>query len=246
MIWAQGYGNMAVELREQFGWSKSFLSYVYAGTRAEVALFGPAQGRAIDRLGIKAVMRAGAVLGLVGFAAVAWADTRAEFVAAMAVLGIAMSLIGFLTISSATVRWFERRRARALSILTMGFAFGGFFAPVLVWGFDRHGWRPTILIAGSVLSAAAWWAAAIVSRTPADHGEPMDGLDDARQDAERRAEVSKQRNIIDETENIQMYSEKRNLTCDKKTFIDNLCQKYTTSLMCDFETKISQKCKILQ
>lgn len=49
---------------------------------------------------------------------------------------------------------------------------------------------------------------------------------------------------IDETENIQMYSEKRHLTCDKKTFIDNLCQKYSTSLMCDFETKISQKCKM--
>ena len=39
MIWVQGYGNMAVQLRDQFGWSKSFLSYVYAGTRAEVAVF---------------------------------------------------------------------------------------------------------------------------------------------------------------------------------------------------------------
>jgi len=188
MIWVQGYGNMAVQLRDQFGWSKSFLSYVYAGTRAEVAVFGPVQGQAIDRLGIKQVMRAGAVLGLIGFLAVAWADTRGEFVVAMAILGIAMSLIGFLTISTATVRWFERRRARALSILTMGFAFGGFFAPVLVWGFDRYGWRTTILVAGSVLSAAAWWAAAIVNRTPADHGEPMDGLDEARQEVEPRAE----------------------------------------------------------
>ena len=35
MIWVQGYGNMAVELRDQFGWSKSFLSFVYAGARAE-------------------------------------------------------------------------------------------------------------------------------------------------------------------------------------------------------------------
>jgi len=181
MIWVQGYGNMAVELRDQFGWSKSFLSFVYAGTRAETAIFGPIQGRAIGTRGIKTVMRTGAVLGLVGFLAIAWADTRAEFVVAMLILALAMSLIGFLTITSATVRWFERRRARAMSILTMGFAFGGFCAPILVWGFDRIGWRPTIIIAGSILSCAAWWAAAIANRTPDDVDEPMDGLqaDDA-------------------------------------------------------------------
>ena len=181
MIWVQGYGNMAVELRDQFGWSKSFLSFVYAGTRAETAVFGPIQGRAIGTRGIKTVMRTGAVLGLVGFLAIAWADTRAEFVVAMLILALAMSLIGFLTITSATVRWFERRRARAMSILTMGFAFGGFCAPILVWGFDRIGWRPTIIIAGSILSCAAWWAAAIANRTPDDVDEPMDGLpaDDA-------------------------------------------------------------------
>lgn len=181
MIWVQGYGNMAVELRDQFGWSKSFLSFVYAGTRAETAVFGPIQGRAIGTRGIKSVMRTGAVLGLVGFLAIAWADTRAEFVVAMLILALAMSLIGFLTITSATVRWFERRRARAMSILTMGFAFGGFCAPILVFGFDRIGWRPTIIIAGSILSCAAWWAAAIANRTPDDVEEPMDGLpaDDA-------------------------------------------------------------------
>ncbi len=181
MIWVQGYGNMAVELRDQFGWSKSFLSFVYAGTRAETAVFGPIQGRAIGTRGIKSVMRTGAVLGLVGFLAIAWADTRAEFVVAMLILALAMSLIGFLTITSATVRWFERRRARAMSILTMGFAFGGFCAPILVFGFDRIGWRPTIIIAGSILSCAAWWAAAIANRTPDDVDEPMDGLpaDDA-------------------------------------------------------------------
>jgi len=188
MIWVQGYGNMAVQLREQFGWSKSFLSYVYAATRAETAVFGPIQGRAIGQSGIKTVMRWGAVLGFIGFVTIAWADTKGEFILAMMILALAMSMIGFLTITSATVRWFERRRARAMSILTMGFAFGGFLAPVLVWGFDSIGWRPTIIIAGSILSAAAWWAAAIANRTPADYGEPMDGLQAVEAAAEPRAE----------------------------------------------------------
>lgn len=188
MIWVQGYGNMAVELRDQFGWSKSFLSFVYAGTRAETAIAGPIQGRAIGDLGIKKVMRAGAVLGMIGFLAIAWADTQAKFVVAMLILALAMSMIGFLTITSATVRWFERRRARAMSILTMGFAFGGFCAPILVWGFNSIGWRSTIIIAGSILSCAAWWAAAIANRTPDDYDEPMDGLHSVDEAAEPKAE----------------------------------------------------------
>ena len=92
MIWVQGYGNMAVELRDQFGWSKSFLSFVYAGTRAETAVFGPIQGRAIGQAGIKKVMRTGAVLGLIGFLTIAWADTKVEFVIAMLILALATGL----------------------------------------------------------------------------------------------------------------------------------------------------------
>ena len=57
-------------------------------------------------------------------------------------------------------------------------------------------------------------------------------------------EILKKIEDIDEIENIQMYSERRNLTCDKKTFMNNLNQKYENALMCDFESKISQKCKI--
>lgn len=57
-------------------------------------------------------------------------------------------------------------------------------------------------------------------------------------------EILKKIENIDETENIQMYSEKRNLTCDKKSFITNLCKKYENALQTDFESKISQKCKI--
>ena len=179
MVWVQGFGNLAVELRDQFGWSKTFLSVVFGATRAEIALIGPAQGRAIQRRGVKQIMRAGAIASAVGFVAVSVIDTRLEFALAMLLLAIGMSLVGFLTISAATVAWFEKRRARALSIQTMGFAIGGFAAPLMVWGFQTIGWRATVLIVGGLLSSAAWWAAGISGRKPEDTGEPMDGLSEA-------------------------------------------------------------------
>ena len=139
MVWVQGFGNLAVELRDQFGWSKTFLSLVFGATRAEIAAIGPAQGRAIQRRGVKHIMRAGAIASAIGFVAVSLIDSRLEFFGAMLLLAIGMSLVGFLTISAATVVWFEKRRARALSIQTMGFAIGGFAAPVMVFGFQQIG-----------------------------------------------------------------------------------------------------------
>ncbi|MEM9203590.1 MAG: MFS transporter [Actinomycetota bacterium] len=178
MVWVQGFGNLAVELRDQFGWSKTFLSVVFGATRAEIALIGPAQGRAIQQRGVKRIMRTGAIASAIGFVAVSVIDTRWQFFVAMMVLAIGMSLVGFLTISAATVAWFEKRRARALSIQTMGFAVGGFASPVMVWGFQQIGWRWTVLIVGGLLSSAAWFAAGISGRRPEDTGEPMDGLTD--------------------------------------------------------------------
>ena len=71
---------------------------------------------------------------------------------------------------------------------TMGFALGGFGAPIMVWGFQTIGWRATVLVVGAVLSSAAWWAAGITGRRPEDTGEPMDGLTTAEADATPNAD----------------------------------------------------------
>ena len=99
-----------------------------------------------------------------------------------------MALAGFLTITSALVPWFERKRARALSIQTMGFALGGFAGPVLVLGFDRFGWRASLVGAGAILTVAIFFASIIISRTRAETGEPVDGIPADRLNDEPRAE----------------------------------------------------------
>lgn len=177
LVWVQGYGNLAVELRGRFGWSKTLFSVVFAATRAEGALIGPIQGRAIEQLGIKRVMRVGAVLTLVGFLGLSQVSGKLAFLVVMLFVAIGMSLIGFLTISSSTVGWFERKRARALSIQTMGFAFGGFAAPAIVTGYNVFGWRWTTAIAGTLLAAVAWWGASITGRDRIELGLPVDGIE---------------------------------------------------------------------
>ena len=161
-------------------------------------MLGPTQGKAIERFGVASIMRLGAVAGAIGFAGVALVQTRFQFLLAMLFLALGISLMGFLTISAATVRWFERRRARALSIQTMGFAAGGFAAPIVVWGYQLVGWRTTVLVFGLVLATAAWWAASIIGRSPADTGEPMDGLAEDVVESEPPAEGVQRRHFTAE------------------------------------------------
>ncbi len=189
LIWVQGYGNLAVELRTRFGWSKTFFSVAFAATRAEAALLSPAQGRALERFGITQVMRIGSVIGLVGFLGLSQVQTQRQFLAVMLFAAIGVAMTGFLTISTATVSWFERKRARALSLQTMGFALGGFAAPVIVAGYNLIGWRWTTALAGIVLSGAAWLASGITGQDREASGEPVDGIDASSvPGTERRAE----------------------------------------------------------
>ena len=194
MVWVQGSGSRRGTPRS-IRLVEDLLSVVFGATRAETALIGPVQGREIQRRGVGSVMRAGAIVSAAGFIAVAVIDGRAQFLLAMLLLAIGMSLVGFLTISAATVAWFEKRRARALSMQTMGFALGGFAAPIMVWGFQTVGWRATVLVVGGVLSSAAWWAAGITGRRPEDTGEPMDGLTAAEADATPDAEGTSGRHL---------------------------------------------------
>ena len=188
MLWMQGYGNLAVELRNRFGWSKTFLSIVYAVTRSLGAVIGPLHGRMLEHRGITTVMRVGAVLTMMGFLGLSQIDERGEFVVVMIVASLGSSLMGFLTLTTATVQWFERRRSLALSIQTMGLAIGGFAGPLLVVGFATIGWRWTIGSSGVLLGGAAWLASGRIGQSPSSSDEPMDGLDPETAEAEQAAE----------------------------------------------------------
>ena len=176
MLWMQGFGNIAVELRSQFGWSKTLFSVAFGATRAGSAFIAPAQGAALARWGTKRVMRFGSIFVLGGFVGLSLIQTRLHFFIAFSVAAFGLALAGFLTITSALVPWFERKRARALSIQTMGFAIGGFAGPLLVFSFDWFGWRQSLVGAGAILTFAIYAAASILGRSRSDTGEPLDGI----------------------------------------------------------------------
>ncbi|MEM7272553.1 MAG: MFS transporter [Actinomycetota bacterium] len=173
----QAYGNYAVLLERQFGWSKTAFSAAFSLMRAESGLLGPAQGWALDRCGPRWVMPVGAVLTGAGMIGLSQIETLWHFFVALGVAAVGASLSGFLSVTSATVRWFERHRAKALSLSGTGFAIGGIVTPGVVWILRTFGWRWTAALSGVAIVAVSLPLIRLFGQDPADRGEHVDGID---------------------------------------------------------------------
>jgi len=181
----QAFGAYFAVLTDEQGWSKTALSGAAAMQPMEAALLGPALGWVVDRFGPQGMIRAGIITFGLGFLLLSQIDTLAGFYAAFIVIAFGSSLCGFFPINVAIIHWFERRRARALSVLSLGLAFGGMFVPVIAWGMQSYGWRATAFASGVAAMLIGWPIARVFRRRPEDVGETVDGLPRAAADPAR-------------------------------------------------------------
>ena len=171
----QSFGAYAAVFRDSFGWSKTALAGGAAVQQMESALLGPIVGWMIDRFGARAMVRIGVVMFAAGLMLLSAVESLTSFYLAFVVLAVGMSMGGHLPMSVAVMHWFERYRARALSLLTLGFAVGGFVVPVIAWSFAKYGWRETAFGCGVVMLVAGLPLANMIRNRPRDMGEVIDG-----------------------------------------------------------------------
>ena len=172
----QAFGAYVAVLSEQNGWSKTALAGGAALQSLEGALLGPALGWLVDRFGPRLLVQGGIVLLSLGFLLFSLIDSIGDFYVAVLVISIGASLSGYFPFSVALVHWFERRRARALSFMSLGLAAGGIAIPAVGWAMQAYGWRQTALASAVITLVFGLPLARIVRRNPAEIGETMDGL----------------------------------------------------------------------
>jgi MFS transporter, OFA family, oxalate/formate antiporter len=80
-------------------------------------------------------------------------------------MAIGASLAGFLSITTAIVNWFDRKRSMAMGIALLGTAVGGLLLPLVVRGLEVWGWR----------TVANLSALAVLRRRPQEYGLLPDG-----------------------------------------------------------------------
>lgn len=169
------FGAYVVAFERDFGWSRTALSAAFSIQMVESGLLGPAQGWLIDRFGPRKVMTTGIVIFGVGFLMLSQINSLLTFYIAFIVMALGASLGAFLGISVAIVNWFDRRRALAMSITTMGFAAGGFGQPAIAYSLDSFGWSDTAVISGLVVIVVGVPLALLMRHRPEDYGWLPDG-----------------------------------------------------------------------
>ena len=172
----QAFGAYVAVLVDERGWSKTALSGAAALKSTETALLGPALGWMVDRFGAQGIIRAGVVLFGVGFMLLSQIDSLVQFYAAFVVLALGASMCSNFVASVAIIQWFEKKRARALSMCQFGQALGGIFVVAVAWSIQSFGWRPTAFGSGVLIILGGWPLASMIRSRPEDHGETVDGL----------------------------------------------------------------------
>ena len=172
----QSGGAYVAVLHEQRGWSKGALSGAFALTQLVSGLVGPIQGVVMDRTGPRRVMQAGFLLFGIGFMLLSQVNSLAMYYAAFVVLAFGFAFSGFFPITVALVNWFERKRARVLSTMSLGFAVGGLLVPVVAYSLQEFGWRNTAFASGVLIILTGLPLASVMRRRPEDYGDVPDGV----------------------------------------------------------------------
>jgi MFS family permease len=186
----QSFGAYVAVLRDEMGWSKTSLSAAAVIQQVESAILGPIQGWFVDRFGPQWMIRIGIVLFGLGFMLLSRVESLPGFYGAFVVVALGSGMSGFFPLTVALLHWFEKKRARALSAMQLGYAVGGMAVPIIAWLLVTFGWRATAFGSGVFIMAVGLPLSTFIKRRPEDHGETVDGLPPAAasEKAERPAE----------------------------------------------------------
>lgn len=182
----QAMGLYIAILSEEMGWSKTTLSGAAALQSVESAIIGPVLGWVMDRVGPQLMIRWGMVLFSAGLLLLSQVHSVSMFYTSAILMAIGASLGGYFPLSVALVHWFEKFRARALSLMSLGLATGGLAVPAIAWSMETWGWRATSVGTGLIVLVVGLPLARIILRRPQDHGDYVDGIEpvvEAAQDA---------------------------------------------------------------
>ena len=172
----QSFGAYVAVLSDERGWSKTALSGAAALQSVESALVGPVLGYLLDRFGPQGMIRLGIGIFALGFIGLSQIDSLGGFYVCAVLLAIGASLGGYFPLTVALIQWFERYRARALSLVSLGLALGGLLVPLVAWSMHHFGWRNTAMGSGFIALLVGLPLASVIRRRPQDHGETVDGL----------------------------------------------------------------------
>ena len=171
------FALLALFLTLEFDWSRSEISGAVSLGGLLAAIVSPAVGSLIDRVGGRAVLTVSTLLMALTVASLAWTQTLVWFYLAFTFGRMLFASPFELGTSGAVANWFVRRRALAMSWLTVAIGLSLAAMPMLAQlSIDAQGWRAAwITIALVVLVVGVLPNGLLMVRRPEDVGLRTDG-----------------------------------------------------------------------
>jgi MFS family permease len=171
------FGALITPMQAELGWSQPALAGAFSAGLFASAVAAVPVGHYIDRHGARGVMTAGSCAAVLLLFAWSRVETLTGLYIIWIGLGLTMSAVLYEPAFAVLVRWFVRRRALALSILT---SVGGFastvFVPLTAWLILQRSWRSAIVVLAAVVASTTIPVHAFVLRSrPRDIGLEADG-----------------------------------------------------------------------
>ncbi len=164
-------------MQMEFGWSRAAMTGAFSLALLLSGLAAVPAGRWLDRHGPRALMTAGsccAVLLLLSWSRV---QSLAALYVVFALIGLVMAAVLYEPAFVVVANWFQRRRGRALTVLTFiaGFA-SVIYIPLAGWLVEVQGWRSALVTLAAITAAGTIpLHALLLRRRPDDLGLAVDG-----------------------------------------------------------------------
>src|SRR6266545_6928217 len=128
------------------GWSRGDITGAFSLGLLLAGLAAIPVGRWLDRNGPRLLMTVGSIAGTLLVVAWSGVTNLPQLYLVWAAVGLAMSATLYDPAFATATRWFERRRIRALTLITLmaGFA-STIFLPLSEWLIQVQGWRASLL-----------------------------------------------------------------------------------------------------
>lgn len=144
------YGMFTLPVTQELGISRSTFNNGMIGLIIGGAIASPVIGRLLDFLPIRSIMVVCALLFGGTLMLVSRMDSLLWMLLLLTiVLPFSTAGCGVLGANTIVVRWFKRRRGRALGVVALSTSVGGFIAqPLTAFLIDTFGWRDALFLIG--------------------------------------------------------------------------------------------------
>jgi MFS family permease len=168
----------------EFGWKRAVISGAYSLRSLESGILTPVAGFLIDRAGPRIVFLIGVALSVSGLLWLGSINSIVAFYLAFALTSLGTSACGIATALSATAKWFNRKRGKALGLAAAGGGASGFLVTLVAWLIVTLGWRQTLFVSAAIIFVFCIPLSLLVRHRPEDYGYLPDGESESRPEIE--------------------------------------------------------------